>query len=139
MLSDVILQILNRGASLKSREIAQKASMLSNGDLISKEDIKREIFKNLKDKVTYDETTYQYYLTNYNRKIKPKLKLEIKEMIIKILGNTNIPLSAIDISNEIKKDFKCALKYEKIELIILTELKFEVGIVKDRLIKYYLY
>jgi len=139
MLSDIILQILNGGARLRSREIAQKASLLSGGDYISKEDIKKEIFSKLKEKVTYDNTTYQYYLSGIKSQSKQSIKIESKEMILKVIGNSNKPLTAIDISNEIRKIYKCTVQYENIEIIILTELKYDIGIIKDRVIKYYLY
>lgn len=139
MLSDVILQILNAGARLRSREIAQKASLLSGGDYISKEDVKKEIFDKLKEKVTYDSTTYQYYLTSNKSQLKQPQKIENKEMILKVIGSSNNPLTAIDISNEIRKMYKCTVHYENIEIIILTELKYDIGIIKDGVIKYFLY
>ena len=60
-------------------------------------------------------------------------------MILKVIGNSNKPLTAIDISNEIRKIYKCIVQYENIEIIILTELKYDIGIIADRVIKYYLY
>lgn len=134
-LKELILEILKRGGKYKSKEIARRASILDNGIPYTKEDIKNTIFKELNQIVKYDKLTFEYYILNQSPKTIP---LEKKDLILETLRIKNEPMSIIDIANFIKLNYKKNIGLDDILLLILKDLRYEVGIEEGKLIKYYL-
>lgn len=135
-LKDLILEILKRGGKFKSREIARRATALDNGIPYSKEDVKEIIFRELNHIVNYDQITFEYYIINKVPKIYP---LNIKDLILETLKINEVPMSSIDISNYIRHNYKKNIKIDDIMMAIITDLRYEVGLTDDRLVKYFLH
>lgn len=134
-LKDLILEILKRGGKYKSKEIARRASILDNGIPYTKEDIKNTIFKELNQIVKYDKLTFEYYIINNSP---GKIPLEKKDLILETLKLKNEPMSIIDISNSIKHNYKKNISLDDILLIILKDLRYEVGLEEGKLVKYFI-
>lgn len=135
-LKDLILEILKRGGKFKSREIARRATILDDGILYSKEDVKEIIFKELNQIVNYDKITFEYFIINNVVKTYP---LNIKDLIIETLKINEAPMSSIDISNYIRQNFKKNIKIDDIMTSIITDLRYEVGLTDAKLVKYFLH
>lgn len=134
-LKDLILEILKRGGKYKSKEIARRASILDNGIPYTKEDIKNTIFKELNQIVKYDKLTFEFYIIN-NSPV--KIPLEKKDLILETLKLKNEPMSIIDISNSIKHNYKKNISLDDILLIILKDLRYEVGLEEGKIVKYFI-
>lgn len=134
-LKNLILEILKRGEKFKSREIAKRASILDQGMPYTKDDVKEVIFNELKDIVNYDHLTYEYYIINKDPK--PNL-VSNKDLILVTLKKSEVPMTLIDISNNIRLNYKKNISIDDILLIILKDLRYEVGFEEGKLVKYYL-
>ncbi len=134
-LKELILEILKRGGKYKSKEIARRASILDNGIPYTKEDIKNTIFKELYQTVNYDKLTFEYFIIDKSKK---SIVLENKDLILETLKSNNDPMSIIDISNTIRRNYKKNISIDDILLIIVKELRYEVGIEDGKLMKYYI-
>lgn len=134
-LKDLVLEILKRGEKFKSREIAKRASVLDEGMPHTKEDVKEVIFNELKHIVNYDQMTYEYYMIN---KIPKTIPTSDKDLILETLKINQVPMSIIDISNFIRNNYKKNISIDNILLIIIKDLRFEVGIDDGKMVKYYL-
>lgn len=135
MLKNIIVEILKRGEKLKSKEIAQRASLLSGGENISKELIKKTIFQELSGIVKYDSKTFEYYIIEKSE----SKSISKEEMIIETLKINQCEMSSIDIANFIKNKFKKYINKDEVEMIILSSLLFDVGIKDGKIIKYFHY
>jgi hypothetical protein len=135
-LKDIILEILKNGNKLKSREIAKRASTLDDGLPYTKEDIKEVIFNELKHIVNYNNITYEYYIINNTPNSCP---ISNKDMILLTLRINDKPMTLIDISNYIRRTHKKNISIDDILLIILKELRYEIGIEEGKVVKYYLH
>jgi hypothetical protein len=134
-LKELILEILKRGEKLKSREIAKRASLLDGGMPYTKEDVKEVIFNELKHIVNYDQLTYEYYIINKIPKSNP---ISDKDLLLETLKINEVPMSLIDISNYIRYNYKKNISIDNILLIIIKDLRYEVGIDDGKMVKYYL-
>ena len=134
-LKELILEILKRGGKYKSKEIARRASILDNGMPYTKEDVKNTIFKELYQTVNYDKLTFEYFIIDKSKK---SIVLENKDLVLETLKSNNDPMSIIDISNTIRRNHKKNISIDDILLIIVKELRYEVGIEDGKLMKYYI-
>ena len=69
-LREQILEILKRGAKLKSREILLKLNLLEPNNIYSVIDINKTIYHELKNTVFFDKSTYKYYMLENDKMIK---------------------------------------------------------------------
>ncbi len=122
-LRELILEILKRGAKLKSREILIKINLLEPNNIYSVTDINKTIYHELKNTVFFDALTYKYYMLE-NKMV---LNLSKAEMIMNSLQKSSHPISLIDISNYIKLKYNKIIKIDEIQEIILFELQGDVG------------
>lgn len=134
-LKELILEILKRGGKYKSKEIARRASILDNGVPYTKEDIKNTIFRELNQIVKYDKITFEYYIIDNSPRTIP---LEKKDLILETLKLKNEPMSIMDISNSIRHNYKKIISLDDILLIIIKDLRYEVGIDEGKQVKYYI-
>ncbi|MCX6195174.1 MAG: hypothetical protein NTY55_00810 [Flavobacteriia bacterium] len=134
-LKELILEILKRGEKFKSREIARRASILDQGMPYTKDDVKEVIFNELKHIVNYDNLTYEYYIINKISKSNP---ISNKDLILETLKINEVPMTLIDISNYIRYNYKKKISIDDILIIILKDLRYEVGIDEGKLVKYFL-
>ena len=124
-LREQILEILKRGAKLKSREILLKLNLLEPNNIYSVTDINKTIYHELKNTVFFDKSTYKYYMLENDKMI---LNITNAEMILNSLQKSNHPLSLIDISNYIKLKYNKNIKIDELQEIILFELSENIGI-----------
>lgn len=136
-LREQILEILKRGAKLKSREILLKLNNLEPNNIYSVTDINKTIYHELKNIVYYDKSTYKYYMFENEKMI---LNITNAEMILNSLQKSNQPITLIDISKYVKLKYKKNIKINEIQEIILFELSANVGFDNSNpsLIKYFI-
>ena len=136
-LKDLIIEILKKGANLKSKEILERVTLLEPNNIYTTADINKTIYHKLKNKVNYDKLTYKYYVRT---KVEYINVLSNSELIKKTLEMNNKSMSLIDISNFIKLKYKKYLKIDEIQIILLVDLRDIIGIDNDNttLIKYYI-
>ena len=136
-LKELIVETLNRGAKLKSREILARITLLDTNNIYTVTDINKSIYHELKNKVIFDKLTYKYYLKDKVKNIEEFTNLEL---IKKTLEITNKSISLIDISNYIRTKYNKNLKIDDIQIILLVDLKDSIGIDNSNLsvIKFFL-
>lgn len=129
LLKELIIEVLRRGEKLKSREIFEKLKLLDSNVIYNISDINKTIYHQLRNKVHFDKLTYQYFILENN---KPIIDLSKSEMIMNALMKNDKSMSLIDISNYIKLKYNKNLKIDDIQIILLDELKNEIGIDSSR-------
>ncbi len=135
-LKELIVEILKRGGSYKSSQIANKASLLDYGFPYTKEDVKDVIFNELKGHVKYDKFTYEYYIGD---KIPPQaITIDNKDILLETLRINEKSMTIIDIANFIKLNFKKNINIDELLLIIIKDLVNDIGIVGGKPLKYFL-
>ena len=136
-LKELIVETLNSGAKLKSREILARITLLDTNNIYTVTDINKSIYHELKNKVIFDKLTYKYYLKDKVKNIEEFTNLEL---IKKTLEITDKSISLIDISNYIRTKYNKNLKIDDIQIILLVDLKDYIGIDNSNLsvIKFFL-
>jgi hypothetical protein len=136
-LKELIIEVLNKGAKLKSREIINRITLLDPINIYTVTDINKSIYHELKNKVIFDKLTYKYYLKDKVKNIEEFTNLEL---IKKTLEITDKSMSLIDISNYIRTKYNKNLKIDDIQIILLVDLKDSIGIDNSNLsvIKFFL-
>ena len=136
-LKNLIVEVLNKGAKLKSKEILVRITLLDPNNIYTVTDINKSIYHELKNKVTFDKLTYKYYLKD---KVKIIEEFTNLELIKKTLEITDKSMSLIDISNYIRTKYNKNLKIDDIQIILLVDLKDSIGIDNSNLsvIKFFL-
>jgi hypothetical protein len=136
-LNKLIIEVLNKGATLKSKEILHRITILKPNNIYTVTDINKTIYHELKNKVNYDKLTYKYYLST---KVEYNNVLSNSELIKKTLEMNNKSMSLIDISYFIKLKYKKYLKIDEIQIILLLDLRDIIGIDNDNIaiVKYYI-
>lgn len=136
-LKKLILEVLNKGAKLKSKEILVRITLLDPNSIYTVTDINKSIYHELKNKVIFDKLTYKYYLKD---KVKIIEEFTNLELIKKTLEITDKSMSLIDISNYIRTKYNKNLKIDDIQIILLVDLKDSIGIDNSNLsiIKFFL-
>ena len=137
VLKELIVEVLDKGAKLKSREILARITLLDPNNIYTVTDINKSIYHELKNKIIFDKLTYKYYLKD---KVKITKEFTNLELIKKTLEITDKSMSLIDISNYIRIKFNKNLKIDEIQIILLVELKDSIGIDNSNLsvIKYFI-
>jgi len=136
ILEKEIPKLMKSGRRYKLTDITKKINLL-NGDLtISKSDIFKAIKSDLNHIIKYDEETFTYYIKS--KKALPYPTNEI-DSIRYALVLSEKEMTSIDIKNFIKNNFRKTISILDIEVLLLTDLKNEIGITKTRPIRYYLY
>lgn len=137
VLKELIAEVLDKGAKLKSREILARITLLDPNNIYTVTDINKSIYHELKNKVIFDKLTYKYYLKDKVKNIEEFTNLEL---IKKTLEITDKSMSLIDISNYIRTKYNKNLKIDDIQIILLVDLKDSIGIDNSNLsvIKFFL-
>ena len=134
-LKEIIYNILRNGRQHYLRDITNKANLTHNDAKYTNSDVYNVIVNDLKNKVKFNEITHTYYIKSRNRLPQPTSE---EEYIIYALALSKGEMTAIDIANYVKENYRKRISQIEVETQIFTVLKDRVGYIDSRPIRYYL-
>lgn len=134
-LNDLICNALKSGRRHYLSDITYKVNLLGAKKHYINSDVYKVLRNELKNKVIYEENTNTYYIKSKNSLPKPNSE---EGYIIYALALSKNELTAIDIANYIKENYRKKINQLEIETQIFTKLKDRVGYTNSKPVRYYL-